>query len=309
MKVLVTGGSGLVGSHLLPGLRRAGHEPGLLVRHPPSDSMPEPSFAWNPAEGELDHAALDEWGPDAVVHLAGKNIGAERWNERVKRELYDSRVPVTEKLSRSLIALKHRPRVFISASAIGYYGSRGEEPLIEKSPPGTGFFSRLVTDWEQASAGLAAGGIRRVCLRFGAILSQDGGALARMLPPFKLGFGGRFGSGDQWMSWISIRDAVRTILFALRENLSGPYNAASPEPVRNEEFAAALGRALHRPALVPAPAFVLRLLLGRDMADCLLLSSQRVLPLRLQEARFRFHHSGIEECLAWLLSRPVRKPA
>ena len=288
-----------MGSHLLPALKEARHNVAVLVRDG-SRRGEVKAFEWNPATGEIEAESMEAWKPEAVVHLAGKNIAADRWNKKAKEEIRTTRVEATDRLCQSLLNLPHPPRIFVSASAIGYYGDRGEELLDEESAPGTGFLPEVAVGWESAGAQMKLAGVRTVWLRFGMILSSRGGALAKMLPIFKAGAGGPAGSGRQWVSWISIEDAVRVILFCLEDDLAGRVNAVSPTPVRNRDFARALGRALHRPAVAPAPAFALRLAFG-EMADALLLSSQRVVPRRLQEKGFQFRHSDLEACFKELL--------
>jgi hypothetical protein len=251
--------------------------------------------AWNPATGEMDLHAAE--GTDAVVNLAGASIGGGRWNEKRKALLRTSRVDLTERLVRNLEKLARRPSVLVSASAIGYYGDRGEELLSEPSPPGNDFLSQLSAEWEAAAMGAEKLGIRTVITRFGIVLSKNGGALPQMLTPFKLGVGGRLGSGKQWMSWVALDDVVAAIRDAIEtSSWRGPVNVVAPNPVRNVEFTRVLARALHRPALFPAPAFALRLILG-EMADALLLSSQRVVPQKLLDGRFSFRYAELESAL------------
>lgn len=291
MKILVSGATGLVGSALLPRLRSAGHELMQLSRQPGGQAQ------WNPATGEIDQRALQRFGtPAALIHLAGENIAARRWSENQKRRIRESRVDATEKLCRAI-----QPKIFIGASATGYYGDRGNEILTEQSPPGVGFLPEVSIAWENAAATLRETGSRAVHLRFGIILARNGGALAKMLPVFRAGLGGPLGSGGQWMSWIELSDAVRAIEFALSSgNVDGPLNTVSPNPVTNREFTRALGSALRRPAILPAPGFALRLLLG-EMADGLLLSSQRVVPARLQSLGFSFDYSELSAALGHIL--------
>ncbi len=256
---------------------------------------------WNPAAGTLDHAALE--GVDAAVHLAGESIAAGRWTADIKRRIRDSRILGTRLLAESLARLMRRPRVLVTASAVGIYGDRGDEILNEDSPLGTDFLAGVGREWEAAAKPAAEAGIRVVHLRLGIILAREGGALPRMVRPFMLGAGGPIGSGRQWMSWIALDDAIAAVLEALgNEQARGPINAVAPEPVRNAEFAAALGATLHRPALIPAPAFALRLLYG-EMADAALLASQRVVPSRLEALGFRFRHPTLPEALGAILGR------
>jgi uncharacterized protein (TIGR01777 family) len=235
--------------------------------------------------------------------LAGASIAGHRWTAAWKRELRDSRVAATHHLIAALRQFHRPPQIFIAASAIGLYGNRGDEELTESSPVGTDFLAQVAADWETESSRAAEFGARVVTLRFGVILAKDGGALPRMALPFRLGVGGRIGAGRQWISWITLEDIVSIIRFALETNLlSGPANAVAPDPVRNAEFAATLGRVLHRPAILPTPAFALRLALG-EMADSLLLSSQRVYPKKLEKLGHRFLHSDLQPALASVLGR------
>ena len=251
---------------------------------------------WNPAE-PLDPAKLA--GCDAVVHLAGKNI-AGYWTAKFKQEVRDSRVQGTQTLARAAAESFRRsgqPRVFISASAIGYYGNRGDELLTEESPPGQGFLPEVSQQWEAATNAAREAGVRVVNLRIGVVLARDGGALPPMLLPFRLGLGGRIGSGKQYWSWVSLDDVVGIILFALQnDSLRGPVNVVSPEPARNEEFVRALGEELHRPTIFPLPAFVVRTLMG-EMGDAALLGSARVEPAKLKAAGYQFRHPHLRDAL------------
>jgi hypothetical protein len=298
MKILVTGSSGLVGSALASALSRSGHTVCRLLRPdsvagPRTESLGIP-LRWNPATGELEGAAA---GAEAVVNLAGESIAAGRWNAERKARLRSSRVAGTRNLVTAVGRLDPRPKVFVSASAIGYYGDRGEEELTEESAAGNDFLAGLAKEWEAEAARAEDFGMRSVQLRFGVILARHGGALARMLLPFRLGLGGRLGSGRQWMSWLTLAETVSIVRCALENpEARGPINAVSSQPVRNSEFTAALARTLSRPAIVPAPAFALRVALG-EMADALLLSSQRVLPQRLTELGYRFLHPDLPSAL------------
>jgi uncharacterized protein len=281
MKILVSGASGMVGSALLPRLKANGHEVGRLAR------SREEGTVW-------DQAALKAWSrPDAVIHLAGESIGG-RWTEAKKQRIRESRVKGTEELCRAV-----HPRIFIGASAVGFYGNRADEVLTEASGPGSDFLAEVCVAWERLAEPLAREGTRVVHLRFGMILSGEGGALARMLPLFRLGLGGKLGSGQQWLSWITLHDVVRLIEFCLNHEMFGPLNALSPNPVTNEEFTRALADALHRPAVLPAPAFALRIVFG-EMADALLLTSVRAIPARIESTNFKFEHptiAALEETL------------
>ncbi|HET6374344.1 MAG TPA: TIGR01777 family oxidoreductase [Candidatus Polarisedimenticolia bacterium] len=298
MRILVSGASGLVGSALLPALAADGHVVTRLTRsRPPAGG----ESSWDPEHGLLDVSALD--GVEAVVHLAGQNIASGRWTQKTKTLIRESRVKGTRLLAQSLAKLQSPPHTLICASAIGYYGSRGDEILDETSAPGDDFLASVCRDWEEAAQTAARSGIRVVILRFGVILSTRGGALAKMLTPFRIGAGGVVGDGRQYMSWIDIDDVVGVIQHALRdETLAGPVNTVSPRCVTNREFTKTLGAVLSRPTLFPMPAFVARALFG-EMADALLLSSVRVAPARLTAAGFRFKHPELAESLKHLLGR------
>lgn len=302
MKVLVTGSTGLVGNALVSDLRRAGHIVCRLVRpetRVDSDAAPQGfDVKWNPATGELGGAAV---GADAVVNLAGASIADRRWTAERKELLRTSRVESTAALVKALAKMAARPRVLLSASAIGYYGNRGDEILKEESAPRSDFLSGIAKEWEGEALKAEVLGIRVVLARFGVILAKNGGALPTMLRPFRLGAGGRLGSGRQWMSWITLDDAIAILRFGLENGaVRGPLNVVSPEPVRNVEFTAALAKALHRPALFPAPAFALRLALG-EMADALLLASQRVVPEQLERLGYHFLNEDLAAALTSLL--------
>ncbi len=298
MKVLVTGATGLVGSALQPSLVAAGHTVTILTR---GAASPPGHLHWDPAAGTLDPASIS--GFDAVVHLAGENIAAGRWTPARKAAIRNSRVEGTRLLATALAKAAARPRVMVCASAIGYYGHRGAEHLTESSPRGTGFLPEVCEAWEGAAAPARERGIRVVHARFGVILSTQGGALARMLLPFRLGAGGVVGNGQQYMSWISLDDAAGALLSMLNnESLSGPVNVVAPQAVSNREFTRALGSALSRPTIFPMPAFAARLAFG-ELADALLLASTRVTPQRLTAAGFLYHDRQILEALKRLLAR------
>jgi uncharacterized protein (TIGR01777 family) len=297
MRILVSGATGLVGSALVRHLSSSGAEVLQLVRKAARDGSRE--ILWNPSKGIEDVGKLE--GLDAVVHLAGEPIAEGRWTEDKKRRIRESRVQGTRVLAEALGGLMQKPSVLLSASAIGYYGSRGSEILTEESQPGDDFLAQVCRDWEEATTPAANAGIRVVEMRFGVILSRQGGALAKMLTPFKLGVGGRLGSGQQYMSWVALDDVVGVIDHLLeKDSLSGPVNTVSPNPVTNLEFTKALGEALSRPTLFPAPGFALRLAFG-EMADVALLASQRVEPQRLKESGYVFKYPELKDALHHIL--------
>ena len=293
MRVLMTGASGLVGTALAAELRTAGATVNRFAR--PGTAAAAGDVAWNPDTGEMNLAAAE--GADAVVNLAGASIGGGRWTAKRKALLRSSRVDLTERLVAGLGRLNKPPAILVSASAIGYYGDRGEESLTEASASGQDFLATISRDWEAAAIKAQPFGMRTVIARFGIVLAKNGGALPRMLTPFKLGAGGRIGSGKQWMSWVALDDVVGAIRFAIGgAAVRGPMNVVAPNPARNADFTRVLARVLRRPAIFPAPAFALRLMLG-EMADALLLSSQRVAPQKLLECGFRFQYAELEAAL------------
>ena len=301
MKILVTGSSGLVGTALVSALARGGHTLCRLVR--PQSAGGEGAkegfvVAWNPATGELGGAGV---GADAVVNLAGASIADGRWTTQRKGLLRSSRIDTTRALAGALAKMNARPSVLVSASAIGYYGDRGDEALTEDSKPGGNFLAGLAQEWEAEALKAEALGIRVVLARFGIILAREGGALPKMMLPFKIGVGGKLGSGRQWMSWVRLEDVVGILRFAI-ENVPvrGAINIVSPQPLQNMEFTRVLAKAMRRPALFPAPTFALRLALG-EMADALLLSSQRVLPRAIEKLGYRFLHSDLPTALKSLV--------
>ncbi|MEQ8790203.1 MAG: TIGR01777 family oxidoreductase [Pirellulaceae bacterium] len=295
MKVLISGATGLVGGALAASLSKDDHEIFSLTRSPQGDR----DIGWNPGQGEIDVEKLA--GFDAVVHLAGESIAEGRWTAAKKHRIRESRVLGTKLLSESLAGLDTRPRVFVSASAIGYYGDQGDKELGEDGPTGELFLSEVCRDWEAAAEPARQAGIRVVHPRIGVVLSKDGGALAKMLTPFKLGLGGRVGGGRQWMSWISLEDLVGVLRFLISEDsLSGPVNAVAPKPVTNLEFTKTLGRVLGRPTIFPMPALMARLALG-EMADELLLPSTRVKPAKLKSAGYAFRHPQLDGALRAVL--------
>lgn len=298
MKLAVTGASGLVGSALVPHMRTCGHEVLRLVRRVPKAND---EVLWDPDSGAIEAAALE--GVDAVVHLAGENIASGRWTEARKARLRSSRVGPTRLLAETLARLKRKPRALVSASALGYYGDRGDAWLNEQDAPADDFLGRLSVDWEEATAPARESGIRVVNPRLGIVLSPAGGALAKMLLPFKAGVGGVVGPGTQYVSWIALDDIVAVIQHLLdRGDLAGPVNAASPQPVTNAELTKTLGRVLGRPTLIPVPAFALRLALG-EMAETLL-ASTRLRPQRLLDTNFRFRFPELEGALRHLVGTP-----
>jgi uncharacterized protein len=299
-RILVSGSSGLVGSALLPSLKGAGARVVRLVR-PGSKpaSNHEESVPWDPSQ-PLSPESVS--GFDAVIHLAGESI-VGRWTENKKARIRDSRIPATTNLAQALALAKPKPELFLSASAIGYYGNRADELLIEESASGTGFAAELARDWEAATAAASQAGIRTVQMRTGIVMGNAGGALPKMLPAFKMGVGGMLGDGHQWMSWVDVRDVVGAIHHLLRSDLlQGPVNLVSPKPVRNAEFTKILGRVLSRPTILPMPAFAARLAFGQ-MADELLLASQRVEPAKLISSGYPFRFGSLEASLKNLLGK------
>ena len=298
MKILITGASGLIGRALSAELRSQGHTVIAAVRRAPrSDAEVE----WNPAAGILAPSAFD--GVDAVVHLAGAGIGDKRWSDAYKREILESRTKSTALLATTMASLASKPRVFLSGSAIGIYGVRGDESLDENASLGDGFLADVCKQWEAAAEPARAAGIRTVYLRTGIVLSREGGALKKQLPIFKLGAGGKFGNGKHWQSWISITDEVRAIIHLLTSQLSGPVNLTAPEPVTNARFTKELGSALSRPTVLPIPSFGPKLLLGSELANALLFTGQRVIPGALTRDGFVFQHQTLDVALSALLKK------
>ncbi|MEV0974105.1 TIGR01777 family oxidoreductase [Microtetraspora glauca] len=297
MTIVVTGSSGFLGSALVSALRADGARVLRLVRREPEASDEE---FWDPERDLLDPSVLE--GAEAVVHLAGAGIADRRWTESYRRELVDSRIVGTHTLVEALGLLRSRPRVLLSASAIGYYGDTGDREVDESAPAGTGFLATLVRDWEEAAEPVEQEGIRLVRLRTGVVLSSRGGALAKVLPIFKIGAGAPLGSGRQYVSWISLPDWVDAVRFLISNaDISGPVNLTAPEPVTNAEYTKAIGKALRRPTMpIPTPAFALRMALG-DFADEGVLTGQRVIPRRLLRAGHRFSHPTLTEALAAVL--------
>jgi len=292
MKVLISGSHGLVGTALGNSLKADGHEVFALVRHAP---FSEAEVEWYPERGSLALSGME--GMDAVVHLAGESIASGRWSDEKKQRIRESRVKATLVLSEALGNLREPPKTLISASAIGYYGDRGDLILHEGNAPGNDFLAGVCVEWENATESASQKQIRVIKARFGVILSPDGGALAKMLPPFRIGVGGKVGSGNQWMSWIALADVVSSLRLVLdNEDLSGPINFVAPNPVTNAQFTKTLGKALGRPTLFAVPAFAARLVFG-EMADALLLASQRVAPEALKRAGFEFQYPTLEPAL------------
>jgi uncharacterized protein len=295
MRVAVTGSTGLVGSALREVLERNGHTVVPVVRHQPREAQ----IHWDPQQGTIEK---DKFATvDGVVHLAGENIAGGRWTEARKQRIRDSRVEGTRLLCEALAQVSPRPKTLVAASASGYYGDRGEQICDESTPAGEGFLAEVCQQWEEATRAAADTGMRVVHVRIGIVLSRDGGALAKMLTPFRLGLGGRVGSGEQYWSWIALEDLTHVILYALTaEGMAGPVNAVSPQPVTNLEFTKVLGNALGRPTIFPLPAFAARLALG-EMADALLLASTRVVPTRLQEHGYEFRYADLRAALESIL--------
>jgi uncharacterized protein (TIGR01777 family) len=299
MIVAVTGSTGLIGTALFGALEADGHLVRRIVRGTASANRHD--IRWEPAAGMIDAVELS--GVDAIVHLAGANVAGKRWTKAYKAQIRDSRVLGTRLLCATIAGMTTKPSVLVSASAVGYYGDRGDEQVDESSPPGRGFLADVCRQWEAETQVAADAGVRVVNLRFGVVLSREGGALAQMLTPFKMGVGGVLGSGRQFISWIALDDAVRAIQFALQAAaLSGPINAVAPEPVTNRRFTEALGRTLGRPTVLPMPALAARLAFG-EMADEMLLSGVRAVPHGLQNAGFEFQHAQLESALRHILGR------
>jgi uncharacterized protein len=297
MIVVVTGSSGLVGSALVDALEADGHLVRRMVRRDVRDS--EREIRWDPSAGTIDAAELE--GIDAVVHLAGQGVANRRWSERVKQEIRDSRMRGTRVLCETLTSLTNKPEVLCCASGAGFYGNRGDELLDERSHPGTGFLAEVCQEWEAAAQPARNAGIRTVNLRLGIVLSERGGALKKMLLPFKLGVAGVIGSGRQYWPWITLADVVGVIRLALENNsIVGPVNAVAPDLVTNRGFTKTLGRVLRRPTMLPMPALAARLVLG-EMADEMLLASARVEPRALTDAGFTFQHPQLESALQQIL--------
>ncbi len=299
MKVAITGASGMVGTALTHRLRSEGHEVTSYART--TSAGQNGTFLWNPDAGTIDKAGLD--GADAVVNLAGENIAAKRWTPEQKDKIRTSRVKGTTLLAKTISGMANKPEVFISASAIGFYGDRGDEMLTENSAPGSGFLAEVCKEWEQSTTAAETSGVRVVKARLGVVLSKNGGALQKMLPIFQLGGGGIIGSGKQYMSWVTLDDVVNALIFAIKnKSVTGAMNIVAPNSVRNSEFTDALGQALHRPAVLPLPAFAAKIIMG-EMADELLLSSARVEPLALEGNKFGFEYPNLAGALLHTLGK------
>ena len=299
MQVAVTGSHGLIGTALCNALTAAGHDVVRLVRSGGGDG----TVRWDPAAGTIDAAGLE--GVDAVVNLAGASIASGRWTDARKQAILESRTVGTRTLAEALASLSSPPKVFLSGSAIGFYGDRGDEELTEDSAAGTGFLSDVVVAWEAAARPAVDAGVRTAFLRTGIVLDAHDGALPRMATPVRFGVGGRLGDGRQWMSWITLADEVGAIMHLLDADVAGPVNLTAPEPATNAALTRALGEVLHRPTFMPVPKFALRTLLGRELADELLLASQRVLPTKLLASGYTFSSDTIVPALRSVFDRPA----
>jgi uncharacterized protein (TIGR01777 family) len=299
MDVVVSGATGLIGTALVTRLRSGGHRVRRLVRHHPAPD----DITWDPGAGRLDGAALE--GVDGVVHLAGAGIGDHRWTPAYKRQIMESRTGPTALLATTLAGMARPPSVLVSASAVGYYGDRGDTVLDERSPAGTDFLAEVCTAWEAATEPAARAGIRVVHVRTGIVLAANGGALAKLLPLFRFGLGGRFARGRQWQSWISLDDEVGAIVHLLGADVRGAANLTAPFPVTNAEFATTLGKVLHRPSVLPIPSFGPKLLLGSEAAEAILFASQRVMPAVLRSSGYSFRHHTLDVALRSVLDRPA----
>ncbi|KIC76582.1 Epimerase family protein [Neochlamydia sp. TUME1] len=299
MKILIADASGFIGKNLALALMQAGHDVKILVRK--NTGLANNEISWAPEKGAISDNDLE--GIEGIINLAGDNIFKGRWTEAKKRSIIESRLQATRTLASCLLRLKNPPKLYINASAIGYYGNRGDLLLTEESSNGTGFLAHVCEEWEKATQDLETLDVRVACLRFGIVLSTKGGALAKMLLGFKWGIGGRIGSGQQYMSWVSLEDVLAVFLHILKtEKLKGPINVVAPHPVTNHVFTKTLGKALGRPIILSLPTLVLRILLG-EKADELLLSSQRVSCSKLIDSGYKFLHSNLEKALPQLLAQ------
>ena len=299
MDIAITGASGLIGTALSASLTSQGHRPIALVRRAAKAGADE--IQWDPAGGTIDAASLE--GIDAVVHLAGAGIGDKRWTDDRKKVIRDSRTEGTSVLATALAGLSAKPSVFVSGSGIGYYGSQGDSVLTEADPAGTGFLADVCVEWEAATAPASDAGIRTALARTSVVMSDQGGTLKKQLLLFKLGLGGRFGPGAQWLSWISLTDEVRALEFMITNDIAGPVNLCAPNPVTNLEFTKALGSVLKRPTLVPVPLFGPKLLFGSELVEQLILASQKGMPSVLTKAGFTFEDPELEPALHRLLKK------
>jgi hypothetical protein len=298
-QIAITGSTGLIGTALRRSLEADGHQILAVVRR--TVRAGEPAVQWDPDAGTIDATALE--GVDAVVHLAGAGIGDERWTEERKRLILESRTRGTALLAATLAALDAKPAVLVSGSAIGYYGDRGDETLTEQSAPGDDFLASICVPWEAEAQPVVDAGIRLATIRTGIVLTTEGGALPKMLPLFKLGLGGPYGSGRQWWSWITLADEIAAIRHLIDHDVRGPVNLTAPEPVPERDLAKALGRALHRPSLLPVPTFGPKLVVGAELAEALLFTSAKVLPTVLESSGFTFTHPDLDTALAAVLAR------
>lgn len=293
MHIVITGSSGLIGSALIPYLRARGHNVSPVVRS--IEATHHDHIRWDPERNFIDYRDLDE--VDVIINLSGENIAEGRWTDAKKDKILKSRVNSTNFLAQVIASLKHKPKCFINASAIGFYGSQGDSILTEKSPKGTGFLSDVCSAWENATDYARREGVRTCLLRFGIVLDEKGGALANMLPPFKAGLGGKIGSGDQWWSWIALEDLCAIISHVIEQpDIEGPVNVVSPFPVTNKEFTKTLGAVLGRPTFLSIPKFAARFVFG-EMADEMMLSSQRVEPDKLVATNFSYKYPKLDQAL------------
>ncbi|MEJ6514156.1 MAG: TIGR01777 family oxidoreductase [Acidimicrobiia bacterium] len=297
MKIVISGASGLIGTQLVEQLQQHGHEVIRLVRRAAGTG----EIMWDPTSGVLSASALE--GTDAVIHLSGAGIGDKRWTTSYKREILESRTITTNLIATTIARMNRKPSVFLSGSAIGIYGPRGDEELNEVSTNGTSFLADVCEQWELAAKPAIDAGIRTVLLRTGIVLTTKGGALKKQLPLFQLGLGGKFGNGKQWQSWISIDDEVGAIEYLLTANMSGAVNLTAPNPVTNAEFTSTLARVVKRPAFLPIPPFAPKAILGGELADALLFTGQRVIPAALNASGYQFVHPTLEVALRALLKK------
>jgi uncharacterized protein (TIGR01777 family) len=297
MKIIISGASGLIGKQLVEQLRQHGHDVVRLVRRAAGTG----EIMWDPKATVLSASALE--GADAVIHLSGAGIGDKRWTSSYKREILESRTITTNLIATTIANMNRKPSVFLSGSAIGIYGPRGDEQLIEVSTDGTSFLADVCKQWEDAAKPASDAGIRTVLLRTGIVLTTKGGALKKQLPLFQLGLGGKFGNGKQWQSWISIDDEVGAIEHLLTANVSGAVNLTAPNPVTNAEFTSTLARVVKRPAILPIPPFAPKAILGGELADALLFTGQRVIPAALNASGYQFVHPTLEVALRALLKK------